>query len=392
MTIEDEDASMADPTADFLQDYQSLARQTWEAWLRQLQPPAAPAGATHGHAGAAPANEALERTLDGVRGYLDWMQGTMAGAAVPGADWQHQLQQWFGQANLPFAQAFAGIDGAGAQGFAQQWQAWMQAAQRSGMAPGPGTGAPIPALGLDREQQMQQQELAQAMLAAAQAAARYQTLLQRAGAEGMQRLQDKLAEHAEPGRQIESLKGLYDLWVDAAEEAYADIALTDEFRAVYGDMVNTQMRVRQLQRKYTEAMCQQLGMPTRSEVSSLGKRLQELRREMRAAAAARDASAAGAGIEALRRELAELKRRLGRPAGDAPASAGRAASARAAAKPRRQPSSRAPGVAAAAKSPPRGGRAAGKQAGAGKAAARRTPPARAAASAKAARRPSAKRK
>ena len=386
---------MADPTADFMQDYQSLARKTWDAWARQLQQSGAPAESVQRNPGTAAASETLERTLDGVRGYLDWMQGTMAGATAPGTDWQRQLQQWFGGTTAPFAQAFAGIDSAGAQGFAQQWQTWMQAAQRGGISLGSGTGTPVPAFGLDREAQMQQQELMQAMLASSKATARYQTLLQRAGAEGMRRLQDKLAEHAEPGRQIDSLKGLYDLWVDAAEEAYAEIALTDEFRTVYGDMVNTQMRVRQLQQKYTEAFCQQLGMPTRSEVSSLGKRLQEVRREVRAAPGADGESALGQ-VDALRRELAELRRQLAvrapKPARKTPPTK-RPEAARKAAKPTRASAAARRKSAVAPKSAPSGKQASGKRTMASKSAgSKANPMRRAAATKKPARSPSGKRK
>jgi class III poly(R)-hydroxyalkanoic acid synthase PhaE subunit len=215
----------------------------------------------------------------------------------------------FGGASQPFAQAFGGIDSAGAEGFARQWRSWMQAAQHSGFGDLPGTHGPTPAFGLNREQQMQQQALATALLESMQATTRYQELIQRANTQGMQRLQEKLAQHAEPGRQIDSLKGLYDLWVDASEEAYAEIALSDEFREVYGEMVNTQMRVRQLQQQQTEQLCQQLGVPTRSEVSSLGERLQALRREFRASRAGASADHADE-IMALRRELAALKRRL----------------------------------------------------------------------------------
>ena len=309
---------MADPTADFLRDYQALARQSWDAWTRQLQQSAAPQNPFQQSAGTTPStNDTLERTLDGLKGYLDWMQGTTATPAAPGADWQQQMQQWFGGANQPFVQAFAGIDSTGAQGFGRQWQEWLQAMQRAGFGAGSAPAAPTPVFGMDREQQMQQQALAQAVLASAQATARYQTLLQRASAQGMQRLQDKLAQHAEPGRQIESLKALYDLWVDASEEAYAEIALTDEFRAAYGEMVNTQMQVRQLQQKYTEALCLQLGIPTRSEVASLGKRLQAVRRELRTRD---DAAATAVGeIDALRRELAALERRAGEKVAAKPA-------------------------------------------------------------------------
>ncbi|TAM62665.1 MAG: pha synthase subunit protein [Rhodanobacter sp.] len=299
------------PANDFIKDYQALAQQSWDAWTRQLQqqpggaspfftPPAAPVCG----------NDTLERTLAGLKGYLDWMQGVAAaGSQDPAGDWRQQLQQYFGAASQPFTQAFGGIDSTGAEGFIRQWQSWLQATQHSGFGDLPGANGPTPAFGLNREQQMQQQTMAFAVLESLQASARYQALIQRANAQGMERLQDKLALHAEPGRQIDSLKALYDLWVDAAEEAYAEIALSDEFREVYGEMVNSQMRVRHLQQQQTEQICQQLGVPTRAEVSSLGERLQSLRREFRAGHVPSPQDLAGE-IATLRQELAELKRQL----------------------------------------------------------------------------------
>jgi class III poly(R)-hydroxyalkanoic acid synthase PhaE subunit len=141
----------------------------------------------------------------------------------------------------------------------------------------------MPAFGHTREQQAQQQALMRALLDQQQASARYQELLARAQTQGAERLQRKLAE---PGIQIDSLKGMYDLWVDAVEEAYAEIALSDEFREAYAAQTNTQMRVRQLQQKQVEQWCREVGLPTRSEIDSLGQRLQDLRREMRRTRAA----------------------------------------------------------------------------------------------------------
>ncbi len=310
----DEDAPMADMASDFIRDYQTLAQRSWNNWSRQLQqpqpsmnpfappPPAPPAG-----------NDMLERTLAGLKGYFDWMQGAAAGGAAPSMDWRQQLKQMFGNGGQPFSQAFAGIDSAGAEGFAKQWQSWMQAAQKQGSAGMPGAFEAMPAFGQYREQQAQQQALATAVMEAMQASARYQALLQRASAQGMERLQDKLARQAEPGRQIDSMKALYDLWVDASEEAYAEIALSDEFSEVYGDMVNSQMRVRKMQQQQTEQLCQQMGVPTRSEVSSLGERLQALRRESRAGQPSTSSDKEDE-LSALKRELATLKRQLARNA------------------------------------------------------------------------------
>ena len=315
-----EDVPMADPANDFIRDYQSLAQQSWDAWARQLQQPQ-PATNPFAPPAATPTSgsDTLERTLAGLKGYFDWMQAAAAGGAAPQpTDWRQQLQQMFGGASQPFAQAFGGIDSAGVEGFAKQWQSWMQAAQHSGFGDLPGAHGPTPAFGQDREQQMKQQAMAAAVLESLQASARYQALIQRSNVQAMQRLQDKLAERAEPGRQIDSLKALYDLWVDAAEEAYAEIALTDEFREAYGEMVNTQMRVRQMQQQQTEQFCQQLGMPTRSEVSSLGERLQALRREFRASQA-RATEAHADEIMALRRELTALKRQVSSGSTAAPA-------------------------------------------------------------------------
>ena len=324
-------------------------------------PPVAPAfgmGATAG----APMNDVLERSLTGIKGYLDWMQRAASSQADPlGTDWQAQMQQLFGNASQPFAQAFGGIDSTAAQGFVQQWQAWLAAAGQGGFG-GAEWHKPthLPAFGLQREQQEKQQALMAAMLASAEQQRRYQALILRANVQGLERLQNKLAEHSEPGRQIESLKALYDLWIDSAEEAYAEIALSDEFREVYGAMVNAQMLERQLMQQQLEELCRQLGLPTRSEVDSLGKRLQEVRREQRAAG---EGARAAAELAALRAEVAALKRQVAaagapaRPAAADDAASGPAAvpkpAARKVASKQRAPSKSAPKKATPKKAAPK---------------------------------------
>jgi len=291
-------------------------------WMQSLQ---APSMNPFKPAAPSPADDLLGRALGGLKSYADWLQAAATSGIVGQGqdDWQQSLKNLFTGNQQPFAQAFAGIDNAAAHGFAQQWQAWLQAMQPHGFGHLPGMGE-TPAFGYTRERQMQQQALAEAMREYAETYARYQSLILRANAQGFEQLQGKLSQHMEPGRQVESLKALYDLWVDAAEEAYAEIALSDEFREAYGAMVNAQMQVRQLQQQQLEALCRELGMPTRSEVSALGKRVQELRREVRAGGAS---PAVNDEVSALRAEVSALKRKLAERAEPATATVKKASSA-----------------------------------------------------------------
>jgi len=316
---------MADQASEFIRQSQAMAEQSWSQWMRYLQQaagqPASPLagfgmpgmGAMAGMPGmpgmpgmaapTAPMGDMLERSLAGITSYLEWLQrAASAQATPPGMDWQASMKDLFGGAGEPFAQAFGGIDSTAAQGFAQQWQAWLAAASQAGAGDWR-TPSYMPGFGLHREQQAKQQALVTAMMESAEQQRRYQALILKANTQGLERLQDKLADHIEPGRQLESLKALYDLWVDAAEEAYAEIALSDEFREVYGAMVNAQMRERQLVQEHLEDLYRQLGLPTRSEIDSLGRRLQEVRRELRAM----EGGQAASELAVLREELQALK-------------------------------------------------------------------------------------
>jgi class III poly(R)-hydroxyalkanoic acid synthase PhaE subunit len=93
--------------------------------------------------------------------------------------------------------------------------------------------------------------------------------------------QGKLAEREEPGRQLTSARALFDLWIDAAEEAYGQVALSPEFREVYGAYVNAQMRLRNGMQREVEQACAAMGMPTRTEVDAAHRKIAELERVLR---------------------------------------------------------------------------------------------------------------
>jgi class III poly(R)-hydroxyalkanoic acid synthase PhaE subunit len=254
---------MPEQGTEFFERYQSLMREGWEVWSRQLQDGAAPMHVTGGVDGAT-----VDRMLDGVKGYSEWL-ARVAAAPAAGAPMPWPAMP----AGLTGMPPFGAAGGPAPEAFAKQFEAWLTTTRKL---------LGIPAFGVGREQQEDQQALLQAAIEYAGQQARYQALLGRVHAEGVAALERHLSGSADPG----SLRALYDLWVGLTEEAYAKAAMSDEFREVYAALGNAQMRLRALQQRQVERLAVQMGMPTRSEVNSLGERLQATRRELRALAGA----------------------------------------------------------------------------------------------------------
>jgi class III poly(R)-hydroxyalkanoic acid synthase PhaE subunit len=324
--------------SDRAQGWDALSRQYWDAWQdlsRQATAgeSALPNAPWHEgleqwarmFGGSGAQSQTIERLLASARTYTAFMQSMIAAAAEKGGEagtgaWTDAVRRGFNLAggdaslmNNPMARALREIGGKGARGFEQMM---------AGLAPilDPAANEArswlgLPAFGYLREHQEHYQRMATAAVDYQEQNLRYNALMLKASQRGFEVFEDKLAEREEPGRQIDSLRALYDLWVDAAEEAYAEIALSPEFREVYGALVNAQMRVRSQVQQEVERIGSELGMPTRGELDSIGKRLQELRREMKARAA--EPAAGAAEIAALRREVAALKAQVERGSGAA---------------------------------------------------------------------------
>jgi polyhydroxyalkanoate synthase subunit PhaE len=174
---------------------------------------------------------------------------------------------------------FKAMQGPGAQGF-DRWtesaKPFLDAWRREGK-----TILGMPAFGSGREQQERLQKLMQAQLDFQQREGAYNALMMKALQRAYGVFQDKLAEREEPGRQLTSARALFDLWIDAAEEAYAQVALSPEFREVYGAYVNAQMRLRNGMQGEIEQVCAAMGMPTRTEVDAAHRKIAELERVLR---------------------------------------------------------------------------------------------------------------
>src|ERR1700742_570854 len=311
---------------DWMNDWQALQQQYWTAWSDAtrgvVQPPKVTTPWQEGleqwsklFGTSSKQTETADRLISSAKNSVGLMQSLLGAAAgkVPQGfavpNWTDALRNGFNMPgmdalfkNNPFTKIFADMRGPHAMGFDKlpdSFAPFLNQMKQEGLS-----WLHAPAFGFAREHQEHYQKMAAAFVEFQDALGRYNALMLKSSQRSFEIFESKLGEHDEPGRQIESMRALYDLWVDAAEDAYAEIALSEEFRGVYGDVVNSQMRVRQAIQHEVERMSTDFGMPTRTELNSVHKKLHELRREIRNGRSPESSRE----IDELRAEVRELKR------------------------------------------------------------------------------------
>lgn len=300
-------------------DFESVAQQYWSLWgdaLRQV--------------GAAPAMP-MPGAAPGWQQTVDWWAQLVPGGQAQVDEavgrFQRQASQWFGQmqqvaaqftgrdhdatdigrawrsalgmadpmpAHNPFADIFRSMQGGahGLDGWIQQLRPWLENLQRDG-----DRWLHVPTFGLTREHQERWQHLAQAFQDYQQRVAEYDQLMLQVAQDAFVRFERKLEAHAEPGRQLQNARALFDLWIDAAEEAYAQVALSEDFRHAFGSLANAQARLRLGVQREVEQVCTLFGMPTRTEVDSAHRKIVELERALRRATRAQAAPVRRAPVQ-----------------------------------------------------------------------------------------------
>lgn len=296
-------------------DFESLAKQYWNLWgdaLRQGamgRPPASAPGWQQAvdwwsqllPGGSAQVNDTVERFGRQARDWFGQMQQVAAQFAGRDHNPADITQAWrqalgaHGGAN-PFADVFRAMQGHGqhgVEGWIDQAKPYIEAMQREGAR-----WLHLPAFGPAREHQERWQQLAQAQQECQHQQNEYNALMMKAAQRAFEVFEEQLAARSEPGRQIDSARALFDLWIDAAEQAYAEAALSPEFRKVYGALTNAQMRLRLSVQREVEQVCGLFGMPTRTEVDSAHRKIVELERALRRMTRAQAKGAAPTAVQA----------------------------------------------------------------------------------------------
>jgi hypothetical protein len=378
---------------------EAMGRQAWEAWGEALRKAAsgplenaAPAWqqVPGGWPGWTPPQgvddgDVMERSEGIARHWFGRMQHVAAQFADRDNTPEEIVAAWrkaLGATEArPYPDLFSSLFGPGAfglDGLAEQWVPWLESLR------GPlDEWARTPAFGPAREHQQRWKGLLQAQQSLREATESCQRLLEEASRQAYALFEQKLGRRAESAAPLDSARALFDEWIDAAEDAYAKMALSPEFSQVYGALANAQMRMRAGVQREVEQFGDMLGLPSRSEVDAAHRKIQELERALRRLLRASGLDATPAAEAPSPRAAAAASANKGRAT---PKNTG----ARSAPGSRKAPAKRAAPAPAATKAPSAAPASRGaRKPAAGKAAKAATPP-RAASSATSAKRVAAK--
>jgi class III poly(R)-hydroxyalkanoic acid synthase PhaE subunit len=163
----------------------------------------------------------------------------------------------------------------------------------------------VPAVGYSREAQEQYQILAQRQMDYMAATQAYQMAFGKLGMESTKGFQAALQTRMKDGKPISSLRELYDQWVEMSEAAYAEFVMTEEYQTLYGRLVNTLLALKQQMARMVDQNLEAMNMPTRTEISTLQCRQQELRRDN--LKLHKDMKAMQAQLEAMRQSMLQMQ-------------------------------------------------------------------------------------
>lgn len=279
-----------DPQAAWLDAWTATQRDMWQKFLSgnaTAAPQAAPGLAQFMQFFGQPLPESSQdvtrKMMEFGEGYLGvarefWKLVESAGGSGKGDTLQRELEAL----RSSFTQGFSKLYGGGPLG-ADMLAAW----QRMGgpAAAGAGSQMPpwpaLPALGLTRERQEAMERLGQAAMRYQQALGRYGEMLGRVSTDAVERLSKRIARGAQSNEQIGSFRAMYDLWVDCGEQAFAAAAHGADFAKAQSEVNDALMELKTEQQKQVEDWARSLDLPTRTEMNTLLKRVNTLRRRLR---------------------------------------------------------------------------------------------------------------
>jgi len=128
-------------------------------------------------------------------------------------------------------------------------------------------------LGYAREQQLEWQTYITALAEYQQCALRLMQHFADVFTQSLQQVAAEAESRTQAGQSIQTVRELYDAWIECGEKCFAEVSRTEEFVAAQAAHTNALSRLRLAQRALMERWLQQYDLPTRSEINSLHQKM-----------------------------------------------------------------------------------------------------------------------
>lgn len=153
--------------------------------------------------------------------------------------------------------------------------------------------------GADETGQAERQEMLEKLSRYQEVASEYSRFFSRMGQLSVERLREAISKLDAEDEQINTAKGLYDLWVQVSEEVYNEEVKSPDYAKLHGELVNALMAVRQQAGGLFDKLLSSMNVPTRQDLKAVHDKLRKVQRENRA----------------LKKEIQAIKETLAKPAG-----------------------------------------------------------------------------
>lgn len=310
-------------SADWMRFWEQAQRQAWDAWSELARQSAPPARSPHdalwdlwadglerlwqGRSAqlSGTSQEVFSRLIDQGKGFLFLSHQLLRvvekiqAQGERGGDWKKPLREAIDQVQDQLRQ-WSGVSAGQTALWGLPFEMWERLAAALSFTPGDwarhmkdmaGNVSESgqdgrswmdqwPALGVTREWQLSAKEGSRLSERYQEAWRCYSTKLLDVGILALDYLYERLIEAGETGQQIRQLRTVYDLWVDSAEQAYAEVVSTPEFAQQQAELINAAVALKLHVQDSLERAALANNLPTRTELDSAHRAIKDLRTEL----------------------------------------------------------------------------------------------------------------
>lgn len=138
----------------------------------------------------------------------------------------------------------------------------------------------IPGLGYSREAQDKSKQAMKLWANYQENYQEYQTVMLRLNQEALDLMRKQIISMQTNGESINTMRQIYDLWIESNEKVYGDYVYTKEYAELNGRLVNSMMAFKKQSHEITEDMLSAMHMPTTKSMDELERRHYEMRKQV----------------------------------------------------------------------------------------------------------------